>query len=351
MKRITMFWMLGVAVVMLLISACERRSLGDDQGVMALIPVKIDWSQSNIPVTDARGNGHVHRVSLRFFPKDGSAAFDRYLEMNIIEGEIEVPIGEYSVVVFNESIHDIYWEDAICFSNVDSYTDFAATIILDDLANYPFYKPLVGEEVLVEPFRLASWSLDDFTVTREVVSRTRSTTRTESRVDDMENALTKIVMRALTYNVNVTAHVENLASAQLIQGATRSFAKKVYMASAQTEHAPATHVFKLNNRCWDEGSQEHGTVTKSFLSFGRLPEVSECWLNLDVVLIDGSIYEPPKDSPRSVLLHDVTEQVHRVKPPSEDIDINIDINVSLLLPFVTDGIYVGDWEDEAIRIQ
>ena len=339
MKRTMTLSMLAAVVAIPLFTACERRPLEDDFGVTALIPVKIDWSRSNIPVTDAGGNGYVHRVSLRFFPKDGSAAFDRYLELNVIEGKIEVPIGAYSVVVFNESVYDVYWEDAIRFSDVDSYADFAATIVHGQAANYPFYRPLVGEELIVEPFRLASWSLDDFTITKETVTRTRSATRAASGADDPENALTRIVMRALTHNVNVTAHVENLSSAQLLQGAMRGFAQTVYMASGETAQTPATHIFKLNSRVWDAGSQAHGTVSRSFLSFGRLPQNEQYWVDVDAVFIDGAFHDEQ-------LLWNVTDQV--TAHPAGAIDIYIDL--TLQLPLITEGIFVGDWEDEVIKI-
>ena len=339
MKRAMIISILVAAVTAPIFTACERRPLEDDFGVTALIPVKIDWSRSNIPVTEARGNGLVHRVSLRFFPKEGSPVFDRYLELNVIEGEIEVPVGEYSVVVFNESVYDIYWEDAITFSDVDSYDDFAATIVADNAANYPFYHPLRDEELIVSPFLLASWSLDDFTVTEEMVANSRSSTRRASRADGQENALTKIVMRALTYNVNVTAHAENLSSAQLLQGAMRGFARTVYMASAETAQTPATHIFKLNSRVWDTGSSRHGTVSKSFLSFGRLPQDEKYEINVDAVFIDGTIHEEQ-------LLWDVTDQV--VAHPADAIDIDIDLDIQL--PLITEGILVGDWDDEVIKI-
>ena len=339
MKRATIISMLAAAVAIQLSTACQRRPLEDDFGATALIPVKIDWSRSNIPVTEARGNGLVHRVSLRFFPKDGSAAFDRYLELNVIEGEIEVPVGEYSVVVFNESVYDVYWEDAIVFSDVDSYVDFAATIVPDDAANYPFYHPKAGEEFIVEPFRLASWSLDDFTVTGEMVAATRSSTRADTRADAPEKALTRIVMRALTHNVNVTAHVDNLSSAQLIQGAMRGFARKVYMASGETAQTPATYIFKLNSRVWDAGSNRHGTVSKSFLTFGRLPHDEEYEINIDAVFIDGTIHDEQ-------LLWDVTDQITAY--PTDAIDNNIDLTMQL--PLITEGIFVGDWDDEVIKV-
>lgn len=328
----------------LLAAGCERRPLEDEYAESALIPVRIDWTKSGIPVTDPTGSGLVHRVSLRFFPKDGSAAFDRFMETNVIEGSVEVPVGEYSVVVFNESVHDAWWEDAVVFSGMDSYDDFAATIVTDSEANYPFYAPLAEETLIVEPYRLASWSLDEFNVTDEMVKQTRYTGggTYAGPTDEQVNALTRITMRRLTYNVTVKAEVQNLCSAQLIQSAVRGFARKVYMASAQTTQEPGTHVLKLNNRQWTDAAQRDGTVTKSFLSFGRLPGESQYAVNLDVVFVTGEVYEPTQS-----MLYDVTDQV--LDSPQINIDINIDLR--LQLPYVEGGIHVGDWDDEEINLQ
>lgn len=328
-----------LGMVALILAGCERRPLVDELAESALINVKIDWTKSGIPVTDPSGSGYVHRVSLRFFPKDGSAPFDRYLESNVMEGQIDVPVGEYSVVVFNESVHDAYWEDAIIFSDVDSYTDFAATIVADNPDNWPHYTPLAGENLIVEPFMLSSWSLDSFNVTEEMMRETRKgTTRTDPIGDTY--ALTKIVMRQLTFNVTVTAWVENLVSVQMIQGAARGFANKVKMASGKTEPTAATHIFKLNNRRWDDAAQKNGTVNKEFLSFGRLQNDSQYWLNMDVLFTTGALYEEP-------LLFDVTEQVLE----SPNINININIDVEVRLPYIEGGIHVGDWDDEEIIVQ
>lgn len=328
-------------VIVVLFGSCERRLLEEEFFETALIPVKIDWRYSGIPVTESDGSGYVHRVSVRFFPKDGSPAFDRYLEGNVIEGKIEVPIGEYSVIIFNESVRDIYWDDAIIFSNIDDYSSFSATIKYDNYENYPFYNPLLGEKLIVEPFLLSSWSMDTFNVTEEMVMLTRTESLSTSTIasEEMINALSNVVMRHLTYEVNITTKVKNLVSAQLIQGALRGFAGKVYLASAKTEQVPVTYVFKQNDRRWDDAAKINGKVSKSFLSFGRLPQNEQYWINMDVIFVTGERYNHP-------LLFDVTSIV--VEQPNTN--INIDINLEIELPYVEGGVDVGDWDDEEIII-
>lgn len=311
--------------------ACERRPLEDITYSTAPIPVKIDWSKSGISVTKPTGEEYVHRVSLRFYPKDGSEVFDRYLEGNITEGNIEVPVGKYSVVVFNESIYDPYWSKSVFFTDVNDYSKFAAHVINDDVTLYPFYDSIPGETVVVEPLRLASWSLDNFEVTADVVVDECGTPVSKKVPTD----LTKIVMRKLTYNVNVLAEVQNLRSAQFIQGAIRGFSNKVYMASGLNAQTPTTHIFTFNGRKWNTGSQTDGTTEKDFLSFGLLPSPGQYILPVNVLFVTGELYKPTEP-----LLYDVSSQTN------SNVNSDIKIRIKFVLPYKEGGIDVGDWDDE-----
>ncbi|MDR2911014.1 MAG: DUF5119 domain-containing protein [Bacteroidales bacterium] len=353
--------------------SCERRPLEEeDFRITALIPVRIDWSQSNIPVTEAdpTGGAHVHRVSLRFYPEDGSPVFENHLESNIFQGQLELPVGRYKVIVMNESVSDIsYWEDAITFSDANDYDRFAATInplsAAERTERFPFYRPAVGENIIVEPLRLASWNLDDFEVTEDMVAVSRNyRAATLTSTEEMLGALTHIVMRNLTYNVNVTAHVKNLTSVQAMHTAVSGLASKVYMASARTEQQPSTYLFLLNGRTWD-ANQTDGTTRKSFLSFGRLPQEAATGtyrIALDILLVTGELY-----TTSGPMLFDVTKQVKA----SSGTDINLHIPEesespdepgypnepgypdnpgSIELPWIESGIRVGDWDDEEINL-
>lgn len=334
--------LLFLIVVTLIFASCERRLLEEEFYETALLPVKIDWSKSGIPVIDSTGNDLVHRVSLRFFPHDGSKPFEKYLEGNIMNGKVELPIGEYSVIVFNESVHDVYLEDAFRFTDIDNYSKFAATIIETNRDNYPYYTPVAGEKLVVEPYFLSSWSLDTLIVTKEMVQISRFNSRTTStkvEAEKMLQALSNIKMRHLTYHVNVTAHVQNLVSSQLRQGALRGFAGKVYMASANTEEIPVTYIFKMNNVVWYDNRKIDGTISKSFLSFGRLPQNEKYWFNMDILLVTGEKYDQP-------LLFDITEKI--VDHPK--VNINIDLEINFSLPYVEGGVNVGGWDDESIII-
>lgn len=345
MKTIKLYakGLMMLIAVAALIASCKRRPLEEEFVESALIPVKIDWSNSGINVVDPTGNGEVHRVSLRFFPKDGSPAFDRYLEGNVIEGKIEVPVGQYSVVVFNESIYDKnYWDGVINFSNVDNYSLFTANIVSDNPAKYSYYSPAQGEKLIVEPCKLASWSLGAFEVTAGMAQISHGYSpvlHITMRETEMMNALTQVVMRRLTYRFNITAHVESLCSAQRIRCAGKIFADRVNMASAHTSQSVATHMFSFKEHRYDE-TEINGTAHTSFLSFGRIPAPESYLLDANLLLISGSIYTPP-----SPLRFDVTDQVvHNTEP-------EYDIHIYMRLPYIEGGINVDDWDDETQNIE
>ena len=347
---------LAISAVIALIglASCDRRPLMEEEYITARIAVQIDWSQSGIPVTieDPTGGEFVHRVSFRFFPHDGSPVFERYLEGNIFSGTIDVPIGKYDIVVMNESVSDLYWRDAVTFSDVDDFDTISATVdpmpAADMASRFPFYTPDAGERVIIEPLRLASWSVEDFDVTSDLVIHTRQTreTRGEMKAETRRalDTFTSIVMRKLTHSVNVTAHVQNLISAQTLYVAAKGFADKVYLASAETAPTPATNLFTLNGRVMDENGRD-GSVRRSFLSFGRLPQGGAYTIDLDVALVTGELF----DEDEGHMIFDVTGQV--LSSLTLDIDIELaNREEPIELPYLEGGISVDDWNDEEIGL-
>jgi hypothetical protein len=289
------------------------------------LPVKVDWSASGINTANLPATDEVSRVSIRFFPKDGSPAFDCYLDTDVTEGTIDVPPGRYGVVAFNESIYDdSWWEGRVGFSGTESYSDFAAHILPYDNAlmaqQFPHYRPEDGELLVVEPLPLASWSLDEFEVTSDMATR-----------GEQSDALIYVEMRPLTHRADIEADVENLASAGSAHGALKGLASTVLLASGRAS-GPSTHLFPLGERHYDPDHAD-GYMHTSFLSLGRTPLPESYRLEMDVLLADGGLH--PDFGP---LAFDVTGQVVAA---GEGFDIPI--HVEFTLPRVAGGIMVEEW--------
>jgi hypothetical protein len=343
-KRQSVMWLL--AVWALLAVSCHRRPLEEDELQRAAsIAVKIDWSRSGINVTPGAvsGNG-VHRASIRFFPKDNVAPiYEAYLEGNVSEGKIAVPVGNYSVIIYNESVKDgQYWDGAIIFSDIDSYDNFAASVAphADASLRYPYYTPFAGERLIVEPLPLASWCLDDFEVTDGMVlvsQGQKPLSHLTEKEQEMLDALQQVVMRALTRPVYLTAQVENLVSMATGYMALQGVANKIYMASGITAPNTATILFTLGGRQYHAGGKD-GTMNNRLLMLGHIPTSSaftrSYQLLADILLASGDLYQP--------FPFDVTYQVASNYYTQHNIYLNIDIH----LAFIDEEIGVEDWGDD-----
>ena len=352
MNRLKTTFTVALLLPLLLLSACKRRPLEDGLPELARIPVHIDWSNSGINPYSQNELEKVHWVSIRFFPKDGSPAFDRYLEEpDVTDGWINVPVGKYSVIVFNESLRDVNWEGAISFSGINEYAKFAAHAVAWNpaqwAAEFPYYTPPQGESVIIGPApstlapKLASWSLDYFEVTENMLLLSQgllSPGDVGAADRSMLEALTHIEMHCLTRTVNVTAQVKNLVSIYANYCALSGFAHTVFMASREKTQSPSIKLFKLNGRQYD-ANQLDGTTRCSFLSFGRVPPPETYMLSVDVLYGTGELLTP------KLADFNVTNDV-TVLSPGPDINININYAVDY-----RDGIAVNEWQEDVLEIK
>ncbi len=320
---------LFITIVFLCGVSCTRRPIvdyvcdGSYSGVSAVIPVAVDWSISGITPTensyDTEGD-YVHRVSLRFFPHDGSDPFDRYLEGNIYDGTIELPVGVYSVVAFNESIYDSYWNGVFEFTDVDDFDNFMVQLVDED------------EEYSTEAYKLASWSLEEYEVTDAMVVASRATTST------IESELEQIVLQPLTCYVKVTANIENLSSAQNVYCDVSGFSNKTYMASGESHSDQTTHAMELISRDYTDDENTHGAISHERLILTKSTyDEAEFKLKFEILLSDGTLHSP--DEP---LEFDVKHQLTRYA--TEDFELSADFS----LPEMSGGIDVEGWENEEV---
>ncbi|MGL4293609.1 MAG: DUF5119 domain-containing protein [Bacteroidales bacterium] len=345
MKQFNLFWLIALICCS---SGCQRQELYDScKHRSALIPVRVDWSKSGIDPYSGQADDFVHRVSFRFFPKNGNKPFELYLEGNVSDGAIEVPTGDYDVMIMNESVTDVYWHESVYFRDINSFERIHAEVYPDNPSAYDFYKPSPGERFMLDVPKMASWSIRDYSVTEQTVNETRSPELLSKAPDHT----LVIPLRRLTHDCRVIATVKNLRSAQLMRGAKRGFANKVYLSSRTTHYSPATFFFTFNGRKPLNGSKTDGTTEKTFRTFGALPQTSDYSLGVDVIFVDGRRYYP--DDP-SELEFNITHHVYNyfVKPQSKQDLQRVEIPISLTLPEVSGDIGVGDWDDdENITIQ
>ncbi|MFI3286524.1 MAG: DUF5119 domain-containing protein [Rikenellaceae bacterium] len=334
----------ALILILLATVCCTRRPLSDtecpgDNQKSAALEVSVDWSATGYDIYSEEE--FIHRVSFRFFPKNGDKPFDRFLEDNVESGVIEVPAGEYSVVVFNESIDDVYWQGAIEFENVDDYSLFAAVLADEDRETYDFfYTPLDDEALSVEALILASSSIDNIVVSEAMTTTPQSSWSEEELA--MISQLNPVVPRRLTCNTTIEVVTENLKSAYQVHASLSSLAQRVFMASGDTDSATTTHIGELTQWSWDDEQEKlHGTISESRLTFSTAATDQQHILTLDVLLIDGTRHTP--DEP---LVYDVSDQILSTAAATRYADNDLGASVSLSLPDVSGDIEVDPWSDD-----
>ncbi len=405
--------------------SCEYQPIyeRDTPYEVARIPVKINWAHSGFEV-DSKGfskqsSTTIHRVSLRFFPKNGDPCFERYIGdgHSLIDGMIDVPIGEYSVIVMNESISDTYWEgtqsggaQSLFFENTDNYLNFAAYVKTQSSspAGYYWDESYDNNLFINSPLRLATWSLDDFEVTEEMVNYTQSKSDPEDVLSslskseaDMYLALTRdyegdedgIDMRKLTYDIEIKLQVKNLTSVAEVKGGMLGFTNKVNMRTAiayrEPDNKTMIQYFTFNGRQnwynpqgqymgdgWQPVSGENtyedytGQTSVKFLSLGRDIPLEEnsgharsglYFLDLDFLYISGELMDTKNreflvdldDDPstpyvETKLPFDLTYQTTKINSSiSSAIDIDINVN-TIDVDYTSGDITVEEWESGGV---
>jgi hypothetical protein len=331
-------------VATVLLTGCKYRPLEDELHSTALIPVGIDWSESGVDEST------MHRASVLLFPDDGGETLEYYLENDLTYTEIEVPIGTYSVLIFNETMDDSDWS-SLKFTGTDHYETIAVEGIEE--TSRGFYTRSDELPLIKNPEPIAAWGMEGLTVTLDMITRTRSATRTRAALEDVAADLLGVKPQPRFEKITITARATNLASSMQVTGLLHGMASGVYLASGLRMTVSSSHALLLNGRVYDEENPKDGTTTTTIDIFGKLPIASaRYYLDLDFLLNDGTLH--PRES------FDVTDMIipeQETVVPTERVDVGESATApdhEIVLPSMdvgSGGITVGDWNDVVIPLE
>lgn len=340
-------WILAILLAGALAS-CERRDWTDVVIERATIPVSIDWSLSGMdPENDP--DQDLYRASVWLFSKNG-AVFDgkTYCEYRLNSpygGEISVPVGRYSALIFNNSVIEV--SSNVAFRGTDKYETFEYY----SLADADHYSKITS--YILEPDMLAAWHADDFEVTAAMVRTPNSRTTLEECT-----SLLHVQPLPLVWRCNTQAHVNQLVSAAGAQGIVHGTGVSVYLATGRVPAKMASTVFPFTNWMQDTGFGANGTMYGHINTFGPQTNPSATYsLQISFALngrYNGSTTWPTPPTP--AYSFDVTQQVRT----STDYLINLRIGEGLIqgeklmeLPATGNNssgfdAEVTPWEDEEV---
>ncbi len=348
MKRL--FFKTQLALVLLLIlTCCERRELEVLVVETCTIPITIDW-ESKAKLQPGVDTENLYRASVWFFSK-GGVAFDngkRYKEIyldNPTGGEVQLPVGRYSVLVFNNSVGS--FSSNVGFRGIDRYDTFEYYVCSAPGAR-------AGEEnPVLEPDILAVWSMDDYEVTRDMVVQKHQldiplTAAARAKAEEDLKRLLNLKPERLTYTVHTEACVHNLSSTRAAEARLSGMAHSVRLASREVADTPSSFSFRMKSAsARTPGNSPHNTIEAHFSSLGLLDNPNSSY-TAELIFFLGKEYEGSTTyptPPASPFRFDVEWQVLRSfndENQSKEVDIRIRLG-HCLWEYDGDSVYPGDY--------
>lgn len=369
------FLSISAVLSLFVMSSCHRQVLEDVLYNKALIPVIIDWETRALLYVDNDPENDLYSASVWLFPTPESEYQGEPLEYRLGDpeyGYIEVPVGEYDVLVFNKTISD--YSDNVGFRGTNGFDTFEYYVNYDTRASL-FSKVDDKEEAYSYPDMLAAWSTNETNrlkvtldmlgyyefvkIVRSRVARSRAEdTTTKVTADDLSDLdpellqLTNIVTERLVHNVTTKVDVTNLRSATSAEGSLLGMSSSVLLASHKYSTSTVSHNALFTSRVFTDEEKRNGYLLSNFNVIGPLESDSDYSVKLLFTLVDeyeGSILYPTP--PAAPFVRDVSSQVNNAEIGLEK-HLDLYIDEAIDLPDVSLGggfdIGVDDWGETVI---
>ncbi len=308
-------------MVLLIFIACKRQDLVYDYESTTKVIVNVDWD--DILTQEEKPTG----VSVWFYPKDGGRKIEK-LSTNIESVQVYLPVGEYDVVVFNQSQSDL--RDDIDFIGIDKLSTLE--VRASQAPTKSWYPTKVNDQAHVCPPFFATVVYRDLIVT-------------EQDADMKRDLIIRVVPKKVTKSARIIVRMSGMDYVRSARGLVSNMSQGYVIGK---DEFATTSSSLLEN--WNTGGeisvQNDGGMFVRFNTFGLSDgEDSKAWdaqLQLQILLVDNKTI---KD------LNLPVDESHLVDI-DKDIDIEIDINTIDEIPPVNpeggSGFEpsVDDWGDE-----
>ena len=251
-----------VLVCMPVLYSCYRRPLDEECIEYAKIPIGSVWTKADIDPQNV--------TALFYNRNDGKLALEHRFENSdkVIQSYVNVPIGKYKVVLFNEIRGQI---NGIGIKGHENLATLEAYLLPDPNPR----TRIAGDTYVRQPEVLASVIVDDFEVTREMVVYNHSSGAGAPNplLEAAINALVGLEPERKVHEFNITVHVKGLNNARMPALVDlRDVAESYNFNTDRNTLIPATEQFTMNNRTYDPGSAKNGTISATVYTLGLLGE-------------------------------------------------------------------------------
>ncbi len=288
----------------------------------ATIRFAIDWTQANIVLSE------VSNLSIYAYAEDLGSPYVK-ISGNIDTAYINLPSGVYSLLIFNDAVEDIL---GVSFTGSDSFGDFYAQSTTRTSTSDLYYSTSESEVFASKMGRLASWSLEGFEVTSEMISCSICEDSNKLVIDTLINATPS----AITRQCEVSVTIENLNNAQIVQATLIGFASGAYVASGETIlDSEQSILYSVDLNSYSYSNESDGVVEGETTIFGLSTDTSTTYqVVIDIILGSGEL---------SSFTRDVTEQMVEQSGSTIYIDLSSDDDKIVLPESSGTGFGVDGW--------
>lgn len=248
------------------LSSCDYRELDMVYYETSDVWIAVDWSK----FTQETPTG----MSVYCYPKNrpGDDAPYIYMTNNIGGVMVNLPIGHYDILVFNQSVDEF---GSLYFEGMDKYA--TAEAVLESLSTKWKVKA-DNQTVCYEPEWLAADTYENFYVTNEMVKasaliREQLKTKTKAEIvsmDPLTKAAGSVSMKPknLIYTAAVKIRAYGVNNIRSIRGSVTGMARSCLLHNGQRGETPITHALEVWGTDRDSDDYTKGTVFTTLRTFG-----------------------------------------------------------------------------------
>ncbi len=249
MRRLNIHTFLLLFVV--LFAGCDtRRQIFNEAWVS--VEFSIDWE--NLAKASKSGEVTPNGATVVFYPTSGLLEEPMFKLTNFTEDKVNLPVGRYNIIVFNETING---HDYIQFTGTESYDTFEAywetTRVKAEYSRADNDEMIMDTEDMLFVDRMEQFEI---------------TYANSDRGDVMTlNFAPELVNREMT----VLAHIKGMANISKAKSSllyVEGMALGYNMWSGTSTQDKTTHLMSLGNKSYYDGSSTDGTMSASFYTFG-----------------------------------------------------------------------------------
>lgn len=278
------YWSTKMTLLLLIaccVWACRRQDLEYEFVEEAQIPVYVDWRKADI---------HPQNVSVLVYNRDSEELVleHRFAHNgNAIQSYINLPVGHYVAVVFNEI------RDQIDYVRISGHEKLS-TLKAYPTENRGVLARVDDKQYVNAPGILAAAVVRDLEITEEMIAAKQVFAKTKKMVTESEpittDALMHVVPERKVGRCVIRIAVKGLHNSRLpVLADLKHLTGGYWFNTDRNELRLCTQQLSINESTFDEGSKKNGVISAEVATFGVLGE-------------RFSMADQPEDAPLTLLL-------------------------------------------------